>query len=172
MATKPSAFILHLWSIILSRPCPELSHRRSPTICHNEIRDLTANLLSEVCHYVCREPPLQPLSIESLSYLTTNRDDSAQLKIRANGFWGLPLQQAYFGMRVFNPISSHAYCKQELAACYRKHERAKQKTYGQQVREIERGSFTLLAFNSAGGMEQAAITTYKRLASLITSKQG
>ena len=51
---------------------------------------------------------------------TANRDDSAQPDIRGNGFGGLPQQQVYFDMRVFNP-SSHVYCKQQLAACYRKH---------------------------------------------------
>ena len=106
------------------------------TIHHNENQDLTANLLSGVCHDVCREPPLLPLSSKPLSYSTTNRDDSAQLDIRANGFWGLPQQQAYFDVRMFNP-SSHAYRKQELAACYWKHEKEKQRAYGQRVREIE-----------------------------------
>ena len=38
-----------------------------PTIRHNDIRDLTAELMSEVCHDVSTEPPLQPLSGESLS---------------------------------------------------------------------------------------------------------
>ena len=35
-----------------------------PTIRHNEIRDLTASLLSEVCHNVVIEPHLQPLNGE------------------------------------------------------------------------------------------------------------
>ena len=47
-----------------------------PIIRHNEIRDLTAaDLLSEVCHDVCVEPLLQPLSGETLSFVTANRDD-------------------------------------------------------------------------------------------------
>ena len=36
-----------------------------PTIRHNEVRDFTANLLSEVCHNVSREPCLQPITQES-----------------------------------------------------------------------------------------------------------
>jgi len=32
-----------------------------PTIRHNELRDMTANLLTEVCHNVATEPHLQPL---------------------------------------------------------------------------------------------------------------
>ncbi len=48
-----------------------------PTIRHNEIHDLTANLLTEVCHDVCVEPPLQPLSGDSLTYSTAIREDAA-----------------------------------------------------------------------------------------------
>ena len=35
-----------------------------PSIRHNELQDITAALLSEVCHNVRTEPPLQPLSGE------------------------------------------------------------------------------------------------------------
>jgi len=37
-----------------------------PTIRHDDIRDLTAELMSEVYHDVTKEPSLQPLSGESL----------------------------------------------------------------------------------------------------------
>ena len=37
-----------------------------PILRHNEIRELTANLLTEVCHKVSIEPDLQPLTGESL----------------------------------------------------------------------------------------------------------
>ena len=66
-----------------------------PTICHNEIRDFTATLMSEVCHDVCVEPPLQPLSGDHLSYATTNREDSARLDVKAHRFWGLRQQCAF-----------------------------------------------------------------------------
>jgi len=33
------------------------------TIRHNEFRDLTATLLTEVCHNVLTEPALQPISL-------------------------------------------------------------------------------------------------------------
>ncbi len=141
-----------------------------PTIRHNEIRDLTANLLTEGCHNVSVEPPLQPLSGESLTYSTTIREDPARLDIRARGFWGLPQQQAFFDVRVHNP-NSPSYRGLELAACYRRHEREKQRAYEQRIREVEHGSFTPLVFNTAGGMGRAATTTYKRLASLIATKQ-
>ena len=59
-----------------------------PSLRHNEVCDLTANLLSEVCNNVVIEPHLQPLSGETLQYKTANRDDNTRLDIAANGFWG------------------------------------------------------------------------------------
>lgn len=38
--------------------CPKDSF---PTICHNEVRDLAANLMTEVCHDFCVELSLQPI---------------------------------------------------------------------------------------------------------------
>ncbi len=43
-----------------------------PSIRHNEIRDLTATLLTEVCHDVCIEPELQPVSSETLGGASAN----------------------------------------------------------------------------------------------------
>ena len=55
----------------------------------NEIRDLTANLLTEVCHQVHVEPELQPVSApESFTLSTTNIQDGARHDIAMNGFWG------------------------------------------------------------------------------------
>ena len=59
-----------------------------PTTHHNEVRDLTANLMTEVCHDVCIEPTLQPLTGEVLSNATAISDNGARLDIAANGFWG------------------------------------------------------------------------------------
>lgn len=59
-----------------------------PSIRHNEIRDLTANLLTEVCNEVCIEPNLQPTTSDQLSGATANSLDGARLDISANGVWG------------------------------------------------------------------------------------
>ena len=55
---------------------------------HNEISDLSAKLLTEVCPNVGIEPELQPLSGETLALRTANRQDEARVDIRAQGFWG------------------------------------------------------------------------------------
>ena len=54
---------------------------------HNELRDVTANLLQGVCSDVQVEPPLQPLSGENLSLRSANRDDGARLDVAATNFW-------------------------------------------------------------------------------------
>ena len=58
-----------------------------PTVRHNEVRDFTASLLSEVCHGVTIEPYLQPLSGETLSHRSAIIHDSAHLDIAMYGLW-------------------------------------------------------------------------------------
>ena len=70
------------------------------TICHNEIRDITDSLLTEVCHNVATEPTLQPLTGERMIARTANSDEGACLDIRARGFWNRA-QYAFFDVRVF-----------------------------------------------------------------------
>ena len=50
---------------------------------HNEIRDLTASLLREVCTDVEVEPRLQPLSGEVFLHSSANRDPEARLDVKA-----------------------------------------------------------------------------------------
>ena len=76
-----------------------------PSIRHNEIRDITADLLSKVCHNVGTEPSLQPMSGEHLMHRTANREDGARLDVVAEGFWGGDQQRAFFNVRVFNPFA-------------------------------------------------------------------
>ena len=104
-----------------------------PSIRRNEISDLTANLLTEVCNDVCIEPDLQPIDIEVLTGSSSNTQDGAKLDIAANGFWGGRLEQTFFDFRVFN---SHAPSNRNslLASGYRKHELQKKRQYEQRVR--------------------------------------
>ena len=132
-----------------------------PIVRHDELRDLTADLLSEVCHDVCIEPHLQPLTGESLSYSTANTEENARLDVRAHGFWGLRQQSAFFNERVFHP-NAPSYHGLQLEACYRRHENEKCRAYEQRLGEIENGSFTPLVFSTSGGMGKATKITYKR----------
>ena len=58
-----------------------------PIIRHNELRDLTAHLLTEVCHDVKTEPDLQPLTGKTLNHTSANSSDGARLDIAVNGFF-------------------------------------------------------------------------------------
>ena len=65
------------------------------TIRYNEIRDLTASLLTEVYHKVQIEPTLQPLSGESFDHATLNKEDGASLDVSMNSFWGVDVKIIY-----------------------------------------------------------------------------
>jgi len=70
---------------------------------HNEIKDIPANLLTEVCNSVCIEPHLQPVTGEHLHGATTNIQDAARLDIAANKLWGGCSERTYFDVLIFNP---------------------------------------------------------------------
>ena len=84
----------------LSCPCGGL-----PSIRHNNIRDFTAKLLTEVCPNVEIEPALQPLTGERLTSRTAISGDEVRLDVRGQGFWGDRGQCAFFDVRVFNPLA-------------------------------------------------------------------
>ena len=69
---------------------------------HNDLRDLTANMLSEVCKDIEIEPKLTPLTGEVLGSRTANTTNEARLDIRAPGVWERG-QQAFLDLRVFDP---------------------------------------------------------------------
>ena len=140
-----------------------------PSIRHNEIRDLTANLLTEVCNDVCIKPTLQPTDSGALTGSSSNTQDGARLDIAANGFWGGRFERTFFDVQVFNP---HAPSNRHprLSSCYRKHELKKKRQWEQRVREVEHASFTPLVLSATGGMANEATTFYKRLASCLATK--
>ena len=140
-----------------------------PTIRHNEIRDITASLLTEVCPNVAVEPHLQPLTGETFRLASTNTDDGARLDVRASGFWS-HCQDSFFDVRVFHP-NAPSNSSRSISAAYKKHEDEKKRNYGQRVLEIEHGVFTPLILATTGGMGREAQTFYKRLADLLSHKR-
>ena len=60
---------------------------KSSPLEHNEVRDITASLLSEACHGVSTEPHLQPLSGESMSHHSAIVDNGVCLDSAVYGFW-------------------------------------------------------------------------------------
>ena len=140
-----------------------------PSIRHNELRDITAGLLTEICRNVGTEPPLQPLSGEQLRLRSLNREDGARLDIAAVNFWGRDRNRAFFDIRVFSPFAQ-SHRNTSLSQCYKKNEQEKKRAYDQRIREVERGSFSPLVFSTSGGMGPTANVVYKRIASMIAEK--
>ena len=134
--------------------CP---HGGSPSIHHNEIRDITANLLTEFCNDVCVEQDLQEVTTEELSGRSAITTEEARLDIAANTF------------SVCNPYAP-SNKNTTLEKCFRKHELEKKRAYDQRVRKIEQASFTPLVLSASGGFATEATNFYKRLASLLGEK--
>ena len=99
-----------------------------PTLRHNEIRNLTANLLSEVCHNVTIEPNLQPVTRETFKLASTITDIGARSDIAADGFWGGHFEKTFFDVRVLNPLAP-SNTTPTPSACYRRHEKEKPQSY-------------------------------------------
>ena len=68
----------------------------SEAIRHNEVRDITASLLSEVCHGVSIEPHLQPLTGETMALHSANVDNNSRLLV-AFGVAALKEHSSMFG---------------------------------------------------------------------------
>ena len=112
------------------------------TIGHNEIRDITDFLLTEVCSNVAIEPPLQPLTGETLKLASSTADYGSRLEVRARGFWNVR-QDAFFDVRVFHPNAPSYKCR-NLPAVHKSHE---EKSFNsQRVHDIEQGVLPHLFF--------------------------
>ena len=113
-----------------------------PSLRHNDIRDITADFLTEVSPSVAVESVLQPLTGESLQYKTANSDVDARADISAQGFWGNKRQLAFFDVRVFNP-NTPSCCNSSMASVYSRHENEKRRAYQQRIIEVKHSWCTL-----------------------------
>ena len=135
------------------------------TIRHNNLRNITAQLLNHVCNDVRIEPSLQSLTGEAFANRSANTSAEARLDISARGFW-TKHQMAFFNVRVFDP-NAKRYEKKSLQQCYSLNEKEKKRQYNERVLQVENGSFTLLVFTVNGSMGREASKFYKRLAEFI-----
>ena len=132
-------------------------------MCHNDVRDLIANILQAVLNDVEAEPQLLPLNGEDLRYQTAIRGDEARLDIRARGLWERGHQEV-LDVRVFDPNTS-------IQQCYNINEKEKKRNYNERILQIDHGTFTPLVFSLYGGMGRECKTFYSRLAELVSIKQ-
>ena len=137
---------------------------------HNEVCDLTASLLKEVCQDVSIEPSLQPLTGENFRYKTAKTADDAWLDISARGFWQRG-QRAFLDVRVFYPLAPSLE-DISLTQAHKQHENEKRRAYNQRILQIEQGTFTPLVFTTSGGMSYECSRFYNRLTTLLSEKRG
>lgn len=135
-----------------------------PSIRHNEIRDLLATTLTEVCSDVATEPQI------SVNTATNSLpEECKRLDIRARGFWGGQLEAAFFDVRVFNPFAASAITI-PVPQLYRRHEQEKRRKYEQRLQE-ENYSFTPLVFSTSGGASKLTTRFLQHLASKLSDKK-
>ena len=118
---------------------------------HNELRNLTAEILGKVCKNVVIEPLLTPLTGEELPK-SSNMRNQARPNITARGLW-INRQMAFCDVRVFNPLA-RCHLHHSLPAVHKKNENEKNREYNQQILQVEHGSFTPLVFSCFGGMNR------------------
>ena len=135
---------------------------------HNEVRDVEANLLKEVCRDVQTEPGLIPLTGQMFQR-SANHQDSARLDISARGLWG-PMEKAFFDVRIFHPNADSNRSK-SLPELYNTHEAEKKRSYNQRIIQVEHGTFTPLVFSTGGGEGLECKRYHKRLATLLSSRR-
>ena len=128
---------------------------------HNELRDLTAEVLTEICKDVCKEPALS----------NTNEIENRELRadVSARGLWQ-PMQRAFIDVRVFHPFAP-SYRNQPISATFKSMEAEKKRKYNRLIIEKENGSFTPLIFSSNGGMSRETSIFFSRIAELISEKR-
>ena len=138
------------------------------SIRHNDVRDFTAELLSECCKDVSIEPILQELTGEALPPSTIQTNE-ARVDVAARGFWTKG-QVAYFDVKVFNPTAK-VHMAKSLTAAHRANEQTKKRSYNQRINHVDQGTMTPLVFTCFGGMSRECTTFYNRLAEMIAEKR-
>ena len=134
-----------------------------PTIRHNELHDLTASLLLEVCCSVSFEPHLQPLTILErffhLLHLTLKMvQDWMFLQMV---FGEVAIRKVFIDVKVFNP-NALSYRGFGLSSLYRRLEKEKQRKYEECIRDVEMGCFTPLVFSTFWGMSNICNTFFQK----------
>ena len=133
---------------------------------HNEVRDIEAELLSEVCTAVSTEPRLLPITGEQIH---GNRSPEARLDVSAVGFWS-PQELTFLDVRIFNP-NCPSYADKEPPEVYKFHENQKKLEYSDRILNVERASFVPLIFSTSGGWSKETTFYHKRLAKLIANRR-
>ena len=136
---------------------------------HDDPTTFLAKCMKEAYHDVELEPPLQPLTGETLRHLTANSEPDARADIRVRGFW-TDGRNAFFDTRVFYPHAP-SYWSRGLQSLYRKFESDKKREYSERINVVEHGSFIPMVFSACGGIGCEATVVIKKLASQVAMKR-
>ena len=118
---------------------------------HNELRNLTAEMLDQVCKNVAIEPLLTPLMGEELPK-SSNTSNQARADVIAKGLW-IDGQTAFCDVRVFNPLA-RCHLHHSLPAVHKKNKNETKREYNQQILQVKHGLFIPLVFSCFGGMSR------------------
>ena len=135
---------------------------------HDEIRDLEAALLSQVCKDVATEPALQPVTGENFALRSANIEDNARLDVKASGFFRSG-QCAFFDIRVAH-VNASSYGDLSTEQILDRAEKEKKRAYNSRVMEVEHGTFTPLVFGTNGAMGEECAKFHKLLAAKLAQK--
>ena len=136
---------------------------------HNQLRDLTANLLHEAgCTEVVVEPRLLPLTGEVLSLKSANTANDARLDVSARNVWS-DGDKTFLDFRVFNsfaPTNNTLTLDRALL----KHEAEKKRVYNERVLEVEKSTFSPIVCSTTGVFGNEAEKFYRQVAILLSNK--
>ena len=138
---------------------------------HNEVRDITATLFSDVCKDVELESFLLTLNgVEQTMRKTAKTNDEVRLDICATSFW-VSGQKEFFNIRLFDP-NARRNSQQTLKQCYSMNGNEKKRHYNTRIMKMNQGSFTPLVFTVAGGNGGEGGAFDSRLTTLLSLKNG
>ena len=153
----------HVWLAI-----PSMTYTRS--IQHNEIWDVSFNLLAEVCYNNCVEPVLQPPT-GVFQFRSANTQNEARCDIHACVF----LDQRTGCIVWWESIPPKRVFVQEQRPwphCTRCMKMGMQKReYGERVRDVEHGVFTPLVQSTSGGRTRETTTFFEKLVTGLASSR-
>ena len=135
---------------------------------HNELRNLTAEMLGKICKKVVIEPLLRPLMGEEVPKFS-NSSNQARADVSTRGLW-INGQTAFCDVRVFNPLA-RCHLHHSLPAVHKKNENEKKREYNQRILQVEHGSFTPLVFSCFGGISRECILFFSHTAERLTNRR-
>ena len=149
---KPARCLSHCscGAPFITEPAFSCSKGAYPSIRHDIIRDITAELLTKVCHSVEVEPCLQSLASETFRERTCSQY-RGQCKIGHQSSWALGKQVGESlpwckGINKYAPSN----CTGFIAASYRRHEKER-RPYKRRVMKTEHGTFTPIVLSTTSG---------------------